>query len=147
MVDSASNDETVRRERLIQEELLGQPDYPWRMLVACILLNRTRGFVVRPVLARLLELGPPPEALSQSDHSKLVEVIRPLGFKQRRSGYLRHMSRQYLRERRPETMSGIGDYALESWMIFVEGFLDFEPSDAKLKAYVDWKKRRMTNGG
>lgn len=146
MVDSASNDETVRRERLIQEELLGQSDYPWRMLVACILLNRTRGFVVRPVLARLLELWPTPEELAQSDHAKLVEVIRPLGFKQRRSGYLRHMSQQYIRGRRPETMSGIGDYALESWLIFVEDFLDFEPSDAKLKAYVEWRKRRTSHG-
>jgi methyl-CpG-binding domain protein 4 len=134
----------VRRERLIQEELIGQPDYPWRMMIACILLNRTRAYVVRPILSRILLRWSTPEILASSENAELREIIRPLGLGTRRANSLVKMSAQYVKGLTPRTMFGvgIGKYAYESWKIFVEGNLDFDPTDVKLRAYVLWERKR-----
>lgn len=44
---------------LLQEEF-GQ-NHPWRVLVVCILLNRTQGAQARPVLEEFLRRWPTPE--------------------------------------------------------------------------------------
>src|SRR5579871_772038 len=74
---------------LIQEDLWdrtlkeGCPDvYAWRMILCCVLLNRTRGKQVREIVWRLFDLFPSPSALifrSRRQDHELMALLRPLG--------------------------------------------------------------------
>lgn len=123
---------------LLQEELLGQPYYPWKMLVACFLLDRCREEVVRPVLAAVLKSWPAPARLASADEKKLALVLRPLGLQSTRARRLIEMSRRFwsTEELGVESIPGVGSYALDSWRIFVEGRRDVHPQDRKLQAFL-----------
>lgn len=126
---------------LIQEELT-EPFREWKMLVACILLNRARGEVVRPILRRLLEDYPTPEALHSANPARVALILQPLGFQRIRANRLHAMCRSY--ETAPvEDLPGVGPYAMESHRIFVQGDLSFVPKDAKLRAYVENRCRKV----
>lgn len=125
---------------MIQEELRGQPHYGWKTLVACILMNRATGNQARPVLRELLNRWPTPNALSKAEESDVLEAVRPLGFQTARARNLIQMSDRFLRRVPIKDLPGIGQYALESWRIFVEDDLDFVPQDAKLRSYVEGRR-------
>ena len=40
----------------------------------------------------------------------------------------------------PIELPGIGKYGVESWKIFVDDFIDFNPSDRRLKEYIAYLK-------
>ena len=70
---------------LIQERLARDADYGWRMLVACVLLNRTRGTVAGQTLDAVLERWPTPALLARAAYSDVMNVIMPCGLWVRRS--------------------------------------------------------------
>jgi hypothetical protein len=113
------------------------------MLVACCLLNRTTGLQARPALASLLHRWRTPGELACADGRSLRPVLRPLGLWRRRAVTLKRLSAAWAAgERNPSKMPGVGEYALASWSIFVEGKLPKTVNDNKLKLYVSWRKRR-----
>lgn len=127
---------------LIQESLRGDP---WRMLVACVLLNLTSHRQVRPVLGPLFEMHPTPESMSASDPEAVADVIRVCGMQQRRAVGIRRMSQDFVIWRDsgfdgPVTeLHGVGPYAADSWAIFQDmNVMGVEPNDAKLDGYVRW---------
>ncbi|GIL49023.1 hypothetical protein Vafri_5517 [Volvox africanus] len=61
---------------LIEEALY---DNPWRLLVACILLNRTTGRQVRQVIGPLWRAYPTAEAMAIADPRVIQDIVRPLG--------------------------------------------------------------------
>jgi len=131
--------------RLIQEELRSDP---WKMLIACILLNRTKIRQVRPAFHDIIEKWPSPERLAAADHDEVRDVIRPLGFHNRRTQTLIEMSTQWASgERDPRALKGVGRYALDSWRIFVEGECDVEVTDKELAKYVVWAKETHFGSG
>lgn len=131
--------------RLIQERLPRGPLYPWRMLVACVLLNRTRGAVGVPTALAVLEAWPSPGALACADLRTLRAVIRPCGLWRRRALTLCNLSVAWVAGvRDPRLLPGVGPYALDSWRIFVDGRLPRGVRDGKLRLYINWKKRRTT---
>ncbi|OJD13651.1 hypothetical protein AJ78_05908 [Emergomyces pasteurianus Ep9510] len=62
---------------LIQEKLAHNP---FRLLIATIFLNRTRGEVAIPVLYSVFEKYPTITALAEAQEEDVVEMIRCLGF-------------------------------------------------------------------
>lgn len=67
---------------LIQEQLCHQP---FRLLIATIFLNRTRGPVAIPVLFQLFEKYPTIRAMAHANHADIVTLIRGLGFQNQRA--------------------------------------------------------------
>lgn len=67
---------------LIQEQLAHDP---FRLLIATIFLNRTRGGVALPVLFQVFERYPTIEAMANASPSQLVSMIRCLGFQNQRA--------------------------------------------------------------
>jgi methyl-CpG-binding domain protein 4 len=67
---------------LIQEQLAHDP---FRLLIATIFLNRTRGGVALPVLFQVFEAYPTMEAMARANLSELVSMIRCLGFQNQRA--------------------------------------------------------------
>ena len=125
--------------KLIQHDYL---DDPWNMMVACTLLNRTRGTTVKPILRELVERWPTAKAVASLDegtdeYRQFVELIRPLGFYNRRASTLTRMAQDAASGRVVGVWHGIGQYAMDSWMIFVIGQV-VDAEDKELRAYLEW---------
>jgi len=69
-------------------------------------------------------------------------MIRPLGFYNRRTKTLIRFSKEWKEKswKSPIELHGIGQYALDSWKLFIENVLVENPSDHVLKDYVLWQK-------
>ncbi|KAJ5757695.1 uncharacterized protein N7511_006389 [Penicillium nucicola] len=67
---------------LIQEQLAHDP---FRLLIATIFLNRTRGGVALPVLFKVFGRYPTIEEMAAADESEFVSIIRCLGFQNQRA--------------------------------------------------------------
>jgi methyl-CpG-binding domain protein 4 len=125
----------VDREILIQEEYL---DNPWKMLVCCILLNQTNNRQVRPLLKNLFEIIPDPKSALNCESSEIATLIKTTGFQNVKADRIKKMSAQWIAGfEKIDQLPGIGKYGKESWEIFVNGNLGIEPSDKKLKAYLE----------
>jgi methyl-CpG-binding domain protein 4 len=125
--------------RLFQEDLKSEPFW---MLVACILINRTHWRQVKPVLAQLRARCEGPEDMLAVPLVELIEIIRPLGFYNRRASTLRLFCADWLKQPPRHAsdvarMSGCGEYALHSYMIFVQNEIPVgNVSDHKLQWYL-----------
>jgi A/G-specific adenine glycosylase len=69
---------------------------PWEILVAEVLLQRSRGKTVAKVYEELFRRWPDAEAMSRARESSIAAVIRPLGLT-RRAATLRSMAREVVR--------------------------------------------------
>jgi endonuclease III len=67
---------------LIQEQLAHDP---FRLLIATIFLNRTRGGVALPVLFKVFERYPTIQSMAEADLPELVSMINCLGFQNQRA--------------------------------------------------------------
>jgi A/G-specific adenine glycosylase len=90
---------------------------PFRVLVAEVLLQRSRGKTVAVVYERLFARWPDAEALARAREASIASVIRPLGLV-RRAASLREMAKAVVRrEGVPSTVEellelpGVGPYA------------------------------------
>lgn len=131
----------------LQEGLLADaPHGEWKMLVGCVLLNRTRGVAAAPVVHELLERWPAPEFLAVAG-PELEELLRPLGLWRQRAATLRRLSSWWFRsgwDRRKRWLpasgerllevGGLGKYAADSYRIFVLGDLTVDTDDPILRA-------------
>jgi endonuclease III len=79
--------------------------------------------------------------MAAADPTRLARIIRSLGFQNRRARALIRFSAEYDewdRSGRPGDAEGlrdlyaVGDYAVDSWAIFVDGRRDVTPTDLKL---------------
>jgi hypothetical protein len=119
---------------LIQEDYY--PD-EFKVLVCCLLLNRTRGKQVRAVLDRVFSKWPTAESLKDANVAELSDELRSLGFQNRRSRTMIRFADAYLREWHDvEELPGIGEYASDCWRIFfLEELSDEAPKDGPLSDY------------
>ncbi|KAJ5082224.1 hypothetical protein N7532_011267 [Penicillium argentinense] len=67
---------------LVQEQLAHDP---FKLLIATIFLNRTRGGVALPVLFKVFERYPTIDAMASADQSEFVSMIHCLGFQNQRA--------------------------------------------------------------
>lgn len=117
---------------------------PWKSQVCCILLNCTRRIQVDRIRDALFTKYPSAVAMSQADAAELSEILRPLGFYNRRAKSLIRFSTEWLEKQwsHPRELYGIGQYAADSWDIFYNNRLDIEPNDGVLVKYVLWKRTK-----
>jgi endonuclease III len=78
---------------LVQEQLAHDP---FRLLIATIFLNRTRGGVALPVLFRVFDHFPTIHDMSTADFSKLVSMIHSLGFQNERAQKCINLAKTWL---------------------------------------------------
>jgi methyl-CpG-binding domain protein 4 len=111
---------------------------PWKMLIACIMLNQTSNKNVRQVIYEFFEKWPNPHSLSQADPNAIREQIRPLGFYNIRTQRILRFNEDYQRKafNRAHELYGIGKYADDSYEIFIRGNLDVQPTDKILLRYL-----------
>jgi methyl-CpG-binding domain protein 4 len=141
---------------LIQEFLR---DEPWRLLVACVMLNQTSAKQVWPVARDFFQLCPTPRTVTFTSEEEIVGVLRPLGLQNRRVRTIMRLSREWCDKGygpffggRPKGDSviglpGIGKYASDSYRMFVDpGEIVEDVRDKELRKYVAWAKERKDAG-
>lgn len=81
----------------------------------------------------------------KADRDEVADVIRPLGFVNRRTANMFKMTEAYLTApwQHARELPGIGEYGARAWEIFCKGELgDEPPKDHALVLYYDWVKQR-----
>jgi endonuclease III len=120
---------------LIQESLYSTP---WRVLVACVLLNKTSRGQVRGIISDLFALCPTPDATLDVPVERIAAVIAPLGLV-KRAQTIKQLSREYLSDdwKRVTELHGCGRYASDAYTLFVNGeWRSMEaPLDKELQRY------------
>jgi len=127
---------------LIQESLW--PD-EWKCLVACLMLNCTTRRQVEKVIPEFFRRWPSPVQFLSAKKEEVTELIRPLGFQNRRATRLLEMTNAYLEQdwSHAAELPGVGDYAARSWEIFFKNSLGKHPPvDRALLLYWKWRKKR-----
>lgn len=132
---------------LMQEAELRRGEPPlsmWRMLLACVLLNKTTCVQARPALDALISEFKTPHGVCAADPAAMIEIVRPCGLGTRRTTIIRRLSvvacvDGWQRFVGVLPIPGVGQYALDSWKIFVLGRTDVAPTDKELKKYMEWR--------
>jgi len=121
---------------------------PWKLLVGCILLNKTSRKQVDRVRDELFQKWPTPQHLALASPTELEALLKPLGLHRQRTRTLKRFSEDWLSlmercEYFPPghglvaQLHGVGKYALDSYRIFVEGDLHgVGPEDSVLREYL-----------
>lgn len=128
----------------LQEELRHDP---WKMLVACIMLNLTNYRQVRQVIWTFFDRWPNAESLSRADQNQVADHIRSLGLYNRRAKTLIQMSLGVTQSESwmddPGSLHGVGKYALDSWKIFILQQPEIDGvTDKELLRYQEWWRNR-----
>ena len=104
-----------------------ETDDPWRVLVAEVLLQRSRGKTVARVYEELFRRWPDAAALSRAREASIASVIRPLGLV-RRASTLRAMAREVVQRGGVPSDSdellrlpGVGRYATNATLVVAFG--------------------------
>lgn len=139
MTDTFAN--VISPLNTIQELVCKDLHYPWRVLVVCTFLNQTHGRGVRPMIVEFFRRVPGPEQMMGIDKSQIDDLLRPLGFHNRRFLTLVRMTRDYLAGLDYRSMYGVGPYALDAIDLYVHGNTNgLDPKDTWLKPYLDWRR-------
>ncbi|WP_299030010.1 hypothetical protein [uncultured Thermanaerothrix sp.] len=102
---------------------------PWHILLAEVLLHRTRADQVVPVYRIMVEKFPDPDALMRSPAGELESIVHPLGLRWR-VPLLREMARQIVQRyggKIPEekealrSLAGVSDYIAGAVRCFASG--------------------------
>lgn len=109
---------------------------PWKLLVGCLMLNRTSKATAFPVLEKLFDEAPTPQSLLAMDYDRISEILRPCGLWRRRTGTLIAMTQDWVNHVSIYDMRGVGRYALDSYEIFVFGTMPNDSSDKELVKYL-----------
>lgn len=113
---------------------------PWKMLLICMMLNQTSYKQVDKVRDRFFSRFDTPERLISAETEEIVEIIKPLGFYNRRAAQWKRFSEEWLAWDGVDVSSlhGIGKYAEDSWKIFQLGMFEIKADDKELKKYLEW---------
>jgi len=128
----------------IQESLITQEIYqrdPWKMMVCCIFLNQTNRKQLDKIRLKFFRTFPTAREVIEADPNEIIEMIAPLGFKNRRALTLIKFSDEWLHTRwkEPIELHGIGKYGQDSWEIFQKNNLNVKPTDGVLIKYLKTK--------
>lgn len=120
---------------LLQEDHVHDP---WRVLVICMLLNRTTGRQAEKVILDLFTLCPNAKTATEVDTEEIEKVIQTLGLQKKRAAMIQRFSQEYLEESWTHVtqLHGIGKYAADAYAIFCTGKWDrVKPADHMLNYY------------
>ncbi|KAF8405636.1 hypothetical protein HHK36_007712 [Tetracentron sinense] len=122
---------------LLQEEHVHDP---WRVLLICMLLNRTSGLQAGRVISELFSLCPNAKTATQVATEEIEKVIQTLGLQKKRAIMIQRFSWEYLEESWTHVtqLHGVGKYAADAYAIFCTGKWErVRPTDHMLNKY--WK--------
>ncbi|KAJ0048640.1 hypothetical protein Pint_16763 [Pistacia integerrima] len=114
---------------------------PWRVLVICMLLNRTSGTQARRVISELFTLCPDAKTATEVDPEDIEKIIQTLGLQKKRAMMIQRFSQEYLWEEWTHVtqLHGVGKYAADAYAIFCTGKWDrVRPTDHMLNYYWDF---------
>lgn len=124
------------------------------MLAACSLVNLTSWEAQSSHVLHALRLFyATPAALAAASEVDLHDLLRPLGLWRRRASSLLKLARHWVDRGPPADARtvlrypGCGQYASDSWAIFVDGRTDVVPDDGKLTWYVEKLHGRSDGSG
>nr|XP_043624813.1 uncharacterized protein LOC122596326 isoform X2 [Erigeron canadensis] len=120
---------------LIQEDHVHDP---WRVVVICILLNRTQGVQVKRVISEFFSLCPDAKTALEVPLDAIQRVIKTLGFHITRTWRIHIFSQEYLYKdwTHITQLHGVGKYAADAYAIFVTGHWNrVRPNDHMLNKY------------
>lgn len=127
----------------LQEALYRQARDPWRVAVACILLDRAARRQADAVHRTLFRRYPTSGRLAYgAEDGELEALLRPLGGAAARADTLRRMSHRWTVAPAAwqcddvRAYPGLGEYAQDSHMIFVCGRVHLSPADRVLREWV-----------
>lgn len=125
---------------LVLQEIY-HPDV-WKVMVCCMFLNQTSRAQVDGIRHQFFERWPNAESVKDEDFEEMRELLRPLGFYNKRSKSIIRFSQEYLTKdyKDIKELHGIGQYARDSYSIFFEDKIVDDPADHVLKDYVKWQK-------
>jgi len=130
-------------------------DEPWKMLMVCFMLNQTNHKQVDQVRDQFFNLCGTPEQLLNTPDQAIIDIIKPLGFYNKRVKAWKEFSRQWLdlcnQYYSPinlpvaeiAKLKGVGKYALDSWKIFQLFDYTVDPQDHVLNFYVEWAREEQ----
>jgi len=126
---------------LIQEDL--QTD-PWKLLVCCLLLNMTRGNVVKLMINNFFTKFPDPNSVLYARDSELEVILKPLGLWRKRAELLKSFTYEFLNSNwtYPKEIRGIGKYADDCYRIFCCHEI-VQAEDHALRKYMVWKQNPL----
>ncbi|CAG8456550.1 3154_t:CDS:2 [Funneliformis mosseae] len=133
---------------LVQETLYYDP---WKLLIATMFLNRTRGSQALPLMWKFFEEYPSPQKAVLANVDKLADLLRPLGLQNTRAERIIRFSYTYLLNpdfKTPKQLFGMGKYAEDSWKLFCEkddNWMEeygLETEDRILQLYVNWRRNQ-----
>lgn len=128
---------------------------PWKMLIICFMLNQTSHKQVDKIRHTFFEKFPTAKSLVDAQDSEISEIIKPLGFYNKRARAWKEFSRQWIEAvnhnhgdtdiplHELQEMYGIGKYALDSWKVFQLGAYDIDVEDHVLVWYVEWARKEV----
>ncbi|KAF5202278.1 Methyl-cpg-binding domain protein 4-like protein [Thalictrum thalictroides] len=123
---------------LLQEQHFSDP---WRVIVICMLLNRTSGRQVRGVISDFFKLCPDAKTATEVVTEELEKVIQRLGLHQKRAKMVQRFSQEYLEDgwTHVTQLHGVGKYAADAYAIFCTGKWDrVKPVDHMLNKYWEY---------
>lgn len=129
---------------LLQE--LYWPD-AWKVIVICIMLNCTQRTQVERMIETFFRQYPNAgEYIAayecQNSNAALIDLLRPLGFCNRRSKQIYKFSCDYINKglNNVRELYGVGEYAAKCYEMLFLGLFGDEPKDHALKDYYNWVK-------
>ena len=118
----------------------------WKVLVCCILLNRTKKDQAESVIEELFEKYPTAEDMAKARVTSIRKIIKSLGFQNVRSETLKKFSKAVLEvgisKSTISELPGIGFYGKDCYMIMFEGAKRVHSRDYALLKYVRHMKRK-----
>ena len=111
----------------------------WQHFVGVICLNQTGRIQVKRVLPEFFDKWPTPEKFLKSDTKTVIEVIKSLGFYNKREATIRKMTKDFLTWDREDAtkLHGIGKYGSDSYELFYKKRIPENVGDHELKRYIE----------
>ena len=125
----------MMREALMVQQ---QVDNLWQHFVGVICLNQTGRIQVKRVLPEFFDKWPTPQKYLKSDKKTVIEVIKSLGFYNRRENTIRKMTQDFLTWDKEDAtkLHGIGKYGSDSYELFYKKRVPENVGDHELKRYI-----------
>ena len=110
----------------------------WQHFVGVICLNQTGRIQVKRVLPEFFDKWPTPQRYLKSDKKTVIEVIKSLGFYNRRENTIRKMTEDFLTWDREDAtkLFGIGKYGSDSYELFYKKRIPENVGDHELQRYI-----------
>ena len=125
----------MREDLMVQQQVKNL----WQHFVGVICLNQTGRIQVKRVLPEFFDKWPTPEAFLKSDKKTVIEVIKSLGFYNRREATIRKMTQDFLTWDKEDAtkLHGIGKYGSDSYELFYKKRIPENVGDHELKRYIE----------